>query len=127
MAAGCLMLSVVGVTLRTNANIAFLCVYHVVWCPKFRRGVIGGHMAARLKEVIAEVIAEKGAWLIELETMADHVHLLGVDPQLGIHRSRVLGREFGWLRSGLPTVWTDSYFGGHRRWGAVVGDHGLCR
>lgn len=76
-----------GVTLRTNANIAFQCAYHVVWCSKYRRKVIGGRMETRLKEVIVEVVEEKGAWLIELETMPDHVHLLvEVDPQLGIHK-----------------------------------------
>ncbi|ORW77383.1 transposase [Mycobacterium riyadhense] len=114
------MLSGVGVTLRTNANIAFQCAYHVVWCPKYRRRVIGGRMEERLKQVIAEVISEKGAWLIEMETMPDHVHLLvEVDPQFGIHKlvkaikgrsSRVLREEFPWLRSRLPTLWTNSYF-----------------
>jgi putative transposase len=119
IAHGCLLLSGVGVTLRTNANIAFQCAYHVVWCPKYRRRVIGGLMEARLKEIIVEVIAEKGAWLIELETMADQVHLLvEVDPQLGIHKlvkaikgrsSRLLRQEFPWLGSRLPTLWTNSY------------------
>jgi putative transposase len=114
------MLSVVGVTLRTNANIAFQCAYHVVWCPKYRRKVIGGRMEQRLKEIIVEVIAEKGAWLIELETMPDHVHLVvEVDPQFGIHKmvkaikgrsSRVLRAEFPWLKSKLPSLWTNSYF-----------------
>ena len=113
------MLSVVGVTLRTNANIALQCAYHVVWCPKYRRRVIGGRMEARLQEIIAEVIAEKGAWLIELETMPDHVHLLvEVDPQLGVHKlvkaikgrsSRLLREEFPWLKSRLPSLWTNSY------------------
>jgi len=99
MDANNLRLSGVGVTLRANANIALQCAYHVVWCPKYRRKVIGGVLpegdrrpdGQRLKEVIveliAEVIAEKGAWLIELETMPDHVHLLvEVDPQLGVHK-----------------------------------------
>jgi putative transposase len=114
------MLSVVGVTLRTNANIVFQCAYHVVWCPKYRRKVIGGRMEVRLKEIIAEVIEEKGAWLIEMETMPDHVQLLvEVDPQFGVHRlvkaikgrsSRVLREEFPWLRSKLPSLWTNSYF-----------------
>jgi putative transposase len=77
-------------------------------------------MESRLKEIIAEVIAEKGAWLVELETMPDQVHLLvEVDPQLGIHRlvkaikgrsSRLLRQEFPWLRSRLPSLWTNSYF-----------------
>jgi REP-associated tyrosine transposase len=31
-------------------------------------------MAVRPKEIIAEVIAEKGAWLIEIETVPDQVH-----------------------------------------------------
>jgi putative transposase len=66
------------------------------------------------------VITQKGAWLIELETMPDHVHLLvEVDPQFGIHKlvkaikgrsSRVLRQEFPWVRSRLPTLWTISYF-----------------
>ena len=119
MDANNLMLSGVGVTLRANANIAFQCAYHVVWCPKYRRKVIGGRMEQRLKEIIVEVIAEKGAWLIELETMPDHVHLLvEVDPQLGVHKlvkaikgrsSRLLREEFPWLKSRLPSLWTNSY------------------
>jgi putative transposase len=81
------MLSGVGVTFWANTNIAFQCAYHVVWCPKYRRRVIGGRMEARLKEIIAEVIGEKGAWVIELETMPDHVHLLvEVDPQYAVHK-----------------------------------------
>jgi len=66
------------------------------------------------------VITEKGAWLIEMETMPDHVHLLvEVDPQFGIHKlvkaikgrsSRVPGEEFPWLTSKLPSLWTQSYF-----------------
>ncbi|MEU7899083.1 IS200/IS605 family transposase [Nonomuraea sp. NPDC049152] len=108
------------VTLRTNSNIAFQCAFHVVWCPKYRRRVLGGLIEARLKELIREVIEEKGAWLVELEVMPDHVHLLvEVDPQFGIHKlvkaikgrsSRVLRQEFPSLTSKLPTLWTNSYF-----------------
>ena len=109
-----------GVTLRSNSNVIFQCAYHVVWCPKYRRRVIGGRMEQRLKDLIRETVDEKGAWLVELETMPDHVHLLvEVDPQFGVHRlvkavkgrtSRELRQEFPWLRSRLPTLWTNSYF-----------------
>lgn len=108
------------VTLRSNSDIVFQCAYHVVWCSKYRRGVIGGGMEQRLRELIREVVDEKGAWLVELETMPDQVHLVvEVDPQYGIHRlvksikgrsSRALRGEFPWLRSRLPTLWTNSYF-----------------
>ncbi|GAA3211626.1 hypothetical protein GCM10020216_016330 [Nonomuraea helvata] len=66
------------------------------------------------------MIEEKGAWLVELEVMPDHVHLLvEVDPQFGVHRlvkaikarsSRVLRQEFPHLKSKLPTLWTNSSF-----------------
>lgn len=108
------------VTVRSNSNIVFQCAFHVVWCPKYRRRVIGGRMEDRLKQLIREVCDEKGAWIVALETMPDHVHLLvEVDPQYGVHRlvkaikgrtSRVLREEFPALRSKLPTLWTNSYF-----------------
>ncbi|MEV0346553.1 IS200/IS605 family transposase [Nonomuraea sp. NPDC050680] len=108
------------VTLRTNSNIAFQCAFHVVWCPKYRRRVLGGGIEERLKQLIGEVVEEKGAWLVETEVMPDHVRLLvEVDPQLGIHKlvkaikgrsSRVLRQEFPSLTSKLPTLWTNSYF-----------------
>ncbi|MCW3818245.1 IS200/IS605 family transposase [Micromonospora sp. DR5-3] len=108
------------VTVRSNSNIVFQCAFHVVWCPKYRRRVLGGRVAERLKQLIREVIEEKGAWLTALEVMPDQVHLLvEVDPQLGVHRlvkavkgrtSRVLREEFPSLRSRLPTLWTNSYF-----------------
>ncbi len=109
-----------GATLRSNANVTFRCAYHVVWCPKYRRGVLTGDVERRLQELIPEVVANRGAWLIEMETMPDRVHLLvEVDPQYGIHRlvkavkghtSRLLRNEFPSLRSRLPTLWTNSYF-----------------
>ena len=108
------------VTLRSNANITFQCAFHVVWCPKYRRRVLEGRIEARLKELIRAVVADKGAWLVEMEVMPDHVHLLvEVDPQFGVHRlvkaikgrsSRVLRQEFPHLKSRLPTLWTNSYF-----------------
>ena len=92
----------------------------MVWCPKYRRKVIGGQVAERLKQIIHEVCDERDAPIVELETMPDHVHLLVVcDPQYGIHRlvkqikgrsSRLLRQEFPHLRRRLPTLWTNSYF-----------------
>lgn len=106
--------------MRTNNNVAFVCKYHVVWCPKYRRDVLVRGVDVRLKAIIRDACVEFDAELIELEVMPDHVHLLvDVDPQFGIHRlvkmikgrsSRLLRQEFPWLRSRLPTLWTNSYF-----------------
>lgn len=110
----------VPVTLRSNSNIVFQCAFHVVWCPKYRRRVLAGRIEERLKQLIREVVDEKGAWIVALEVMPDHVHLLvEVDPQFGVHKlvkaikgrtSRVLRAEFPSLTSRLPTLWTNSYF-----------------
>jgi len=105
---------------RSNNNVVYRCHYHVVWCPKYRRNVIGGKVDVRLKEIIREVCAERNALIEAIETMPDHVHLLVVvDPQYGIHRlvkqikgrsSRLLRQEFPHLKSRMPTLWTNSYF-----------------
>lgn len=92
----------------------------MVWCPKYRRKVLVDGVDIRLKALVQSVCAEHGFELIEIEVMPDHVHLLvEVDPQFGIHRavklikgttSRILRQEFPWLRSRIPSLWTNSYF-----------------
>lgn len=74
----------------------------------------------RLKEILQQVASEFQSEIIEMEIMDDHVHLLvEVDPQFGIAKlvrymkgrsSRLLRQEFPWLKSRLPTLWTNSYF-----------------
>lgn len=105
---------------RSNANLVYSCKYHVVWCPKYRRKVLIKGVDVRLKEILLEVATEFEAEIIEMEVMPDHVHVLvEVDPQFGIVKlvrylkgrsSRFLRQEFPWLRSRLPTLWTNSYF-----------------
>lgn len=105
--------------LKSNHNVVYSCKYHVIWCPKYRRPVLVEGIDERLKAIIRDVATETRSDVIELEVMPDHVHLLvEVDPQFGIHRfikmakgrsSRFLRQEFPWLRSRLPTLWTNSY------------------
>ena len=105
---------------KSNHNVVYSCKYHVVWCPKYRRSVLVRGVDERLKILIHDVANERRVEVIELEVMPDHVHLLcEVDPQFGIHKfikqvkgrsSRVLRQEFPWLKSRLPSLWTNSYF-----------------
>ncbi|MEO6808619.1 MAG: IS200/IS605 family transposase [Isosphaeraceae bacterium] len=105
---------------KSNRNIVYSCKYHVVFCPKFRRPVLVDGIDERFKEIARKVAEETQSELIEMEVVPDHVHLLvGVDPQFGVHKfvkrtkgrsSRLLRQEFPWLRSRLPTLWTNSYF-----------------
>jgi len=105
--------------LKSNKNIVYSCKYHVVWCPKYRRPVLVGDIAQRLKSLILQQASRLQAEVIEMEIMPDHVHLLlEINPQFGIHRlikaikgytSRVLRQEFKTLRTRIPTLWTNSY------------------
>jgi len=93
---------------------------HVVWCPKYRRPVLRGRVAARLDELIREKADKRGWEIVTLEVMPDHVRLfVKHDPkssashvanQFKRFTSRVLRDEFPQLRSKLPTLWSSSYF-----------------
>lgn len=105
---------------KSNKNIVYSCKYHVVWCPKYRRKVLVDGVANSLKELIIEICNINQAELIKLEILPDHVHLLvDVDPQIGIHKlikrikartSRELRSKYPFLKTKLPTLWTNSYF-----------------
>ncbi len=40
---------------KSNNNILYVCQYHIVWCPKYRRKVLVNGVDTRLKEIIHEV------------------------------------------------------------------------
>lgn len=108
------------ITYKSNNNVVYSCKYHIVWCPKYRRKVLVDGVDVRLKELIQSIAEEIQVDILEIEIMPDHVHiLLEVDPQYGVHKavkhlkgksSRILRQEFPWLRSRIPTLWTNSYF-----------------
>ena len=105
---------------KSNNNVVYACQYHVIWCPKYRRKVLIDGVDERLKVILFDVADEHQAEIIELEIMPDHVHLLvSIDPQFGINKlvkamkgrsSNLLRSEFPWLRSRIPSLWTNSYF-----------------
>lgn len=103
---------------KSNNNIVYSCQYHVIWCPKYRRKVLVSGVDVRLKELLQHIADELGAEIIEMEVMPDHVQLIiDCDPSFGIYKivkrmkgtsSRVLRDEFPWLKSRIPTLWTNS-------------------
>ena len=103
-----------------NAGAVYSLKYHLVWCPKYRRPVLTGEIATRLKTVLGEKATQLRAKIHALEVMPEHVHLfLETDPtrapahiafQFKGYTSNILRREFPELRSRLPTLWSRSYF-----------------
>ena len=105
---------------QLNAGSVFSLKYHLVWCSKYRRSVLVGEVANRLKEVLKQKAEEMKSIVHSLEVMPDHVHLfIESDPtQAPAHiaaqfkgfSSRVMRNEFPSLRSRLPTLWSRSYY-----------------
>ena len=48
----------------------------MVWCAKYRRRVLGGRVAVRLRELIERKATEKGWEIIAVEVLPDQVHLV---------------------------------------------------
>lgn len=96
------------------------CVYHIIFCPKFRRKVLTKPIRLRFKKLVREKQPEWNYKIVEMEVMPDHVHLLlQVDPEIGINNlvakikgytASVLRQEFPELQSRLPNLWTRSRF-----------------
>jgi len=107
-------------SMRSGNTVVYVCRYHVVFCPKYRRRVLVPPIDQRLEIILTEQIERWGQELVEVEVLPDHVHLLvGCDPQFGIHRlvkllkgysSHALRAEFPVLKRRLPSLWTNSYF-----------------
>ena len=105
---------------RKTKTTVFCCRYHVIFCPKYRRKVLTDPIAKRFKEVVLSLQEPNNFYVIEMEVMPDHVHLLlDVDPTVGIDivvsrikgkTSNILNKEFPELKRRLPTLWTRSKF-----------------
>jgi putative transposase len=103
-----------------NAGAVFALKYPLVFCPKYRKPVLLGPVAERLKALWAEKADELPVTLHTLEVMPDHVHVFvesdpGMAPaklaaQFKGSTSRVLRQEFRHLRSQLPSLWSRSYY-----------------
>lgn len=101
----------------TNTTV-YSAKYHIVWCPKYRRALLSGHLASRLRELIVDVVEDRGGEVLELEVMPDHVHLLAeVPPQIALSRlmQSLKGQTSCVLRSEYPqllstrSLWTPSW------------------
>ena len=109
-------------TYEHTGHAVHLLNYHLVWTPKYRRSVLDGPIADRLRALVGEIAAEHGWAVVELAVQPDHVHLVvrcrpTDSPHLVVRAvkgrtSRVLRQEFAVLRRRLPTLWTRSYFCG---------------
>ena len=97
-------------------------LYHLVWIPKYRRRLLQGKVAGRLRTFLYEACTVNWWWIEELKILPDHVHvLIQVQPTDTV--AEVVGKLKGGtsylLRRGFPELeeflwgesfWADGYF-----------------
>ena len=107
---------------KSGASTKHRILVHLVWCPKYRRRVLIGNVAIRLKELLTQACQVNDWRIHELSIQRDHVHLLiQINPRESIARvaqllkggsSYIIRREFSELEEFLwgNSFWSDGYF-----------------
>lgn len=99
--------------------------YHLVFCPKYRRQILVGPVAARLAELLGEIAKKWDIQIINFQVMPDHVHLfVSAPPKYSPAKlaqlfkgttSYVLRLEFPKLKREIRksgTLWSPGYYVG---------------
>ena len=67
------------------AHTKWMCKYHIVFTPKYRRKVIYNQYKEDLRDIIKQLCNYKGVQILEGKLMPDHVHILvSIPPKISI-------------------------------------------
>ena len=58
------------------AHTKWVCKYHIVFTPKYRRKIIYKELRKDIQQIIKDLCKWKGVEIIEGNMMPDHVHIL---------------------------------------------------
>ncbi len=63
---------------KTNsmAHTKWMCKYHIVFTPKYRRKAIYNQYKESIRDIIKQLCTYKGMEIIERHLMFDHIHML---------------------------------------------------
>ena len=90
------------------ADSKWVCKYHIVFSPKYRRKIIYCQLRADIQQYIRDLCEWKGVEIIEGKMMPDHVHMLvEIPPKIAVSSfmgylkgksSTMLYEQFGELK-----------------------------
>ncbi len=61
--------------LKTTRHSVYLGNYHIIFIPQYRRHVVTGKIAEKLKEIFYEIAYKYGIEIIAMEVMQNPIHL----------------------------------------------------
>ena len=65
---------------KSLSHTRWMCKYHIVFTPKYRRKIIYNQYKASIVEIMKKLCKWKGVEIIEGNAMVDHIHLLVAIP-----------------------------------------------
>ena len=72
---------------RKTSHTTYDCKYHIVWITKYRKKVLVGLVAERVRELIRGICKEHDVEILKGHVSIDHVHLfVSVPPHLAISK-----------------------------------------
>ena len=93
---------------RTNSHSKYDLKVHLIWVPKYRKRILTGAVAERVRDVLRQISMEHEVHIISGKVSSDHVHMfLSYRPQLALSKlvqylkggsSRIMLQEFPRLR-----------------------------
>jgi putative transposase len=67
------------------AHTKWICKYHIVFTPKYRRKAIYGQYKESIGQILRQLCGYKGVEIIEGHLMVDHVHMLvSIPPKISV-------------------------------------------
>ena len=107
---------------RKTSHAVYDLKYHLVWITKYRKPILRGEIALRLRELIRQTCATLDVYIEKGHIATDHLHLLvSVPPHVSVsdlmqrlkgRSSRLMLQEFGELRRQFwgKHLWARGYF-----------------
>ncbi len=107
---------------RKTSHAVYDLKYHLVWITKYRKPILRGEIALRLRELIRQTCAMLDVYIEKGHIATDHLHLLvSVPPHVSVsdlmqrrkgRSSRLLLQGFGELRRQFwgKHLWARGYF-----------------
>lgn len=93
---------------RVNSHSKYDLKVHLIWIPKYRKRVLTGQVAERVRDILRQICMEHEVHIISGKVASDHVHLfVSYRPQVALTKliqylkgtsSRILLQEFPHLR-----------------------------
>ena len=72
---------------RKTSHSTYDCKYHIVWITKYRKRVLSGFVAERVRELLRGICKEHEVEIIKGHVSQDHIHLfVSVPPHLSVSK-----------------------------------------